>query len=108
MGNRSASYREHLLKSLKDPTEREAYINAALEEGDPRLLLAVLKDCAEAMGGMTWLERKTHISRPALYALLSKGGNPKYENLEKVLSAFDLRLAVKSTVNLKKRELAHA
>lgn len=108
MGKLTISYREELMKSLKNPAEREAYINAALEEGDPKLLLAVLKDCAEAMGGMTWLEGKTHITRQALYALLSKGGNPKYENLEKVLSAFDLRLAVKSRAHHGKKQFAHA
>ena len=105
MGKLTVSHREYLMKRLKDPALREEYINAALEEGDPKLLLAVLKDCTEAMGGMTWLQGKTHITRQALYTLLSKGGNPKYENLEKVLSAFDLRLAVKRTG--RKGVLAH-
>jgi len=108
MGKMTVSYREDLMKSLKDPAEREAYINAALEDGDPKLLLSVLKDCAEAMGGMTWLQGKTHITRQGLHALLSKGGNPRFDNLERVLSAFNLRLSVKSTTRQGKKELAHA
>lgn len=106
MAKLTESYREELLKSLKDPVEREAYINAALEDGDPKLLLSVLKDCAEAMGGMTWLQGKTHITRQGLHALLSKNGNPRYGNLEKVLAAFDLRLEVKRTT--RKGAMAHA
>jgi probable addiction module antidote protein len=108
MGKRSGSYREELLKSLKVPREREAYINAALEEGDQKILLTVLKDCAEAMGGITWLQRKTNLTRATLYQLLSKEGNPRYESLERVLSAFHLRLAVKETSSFGKRELAKA
>ncbi len=108
MGKLTVSHREHLLNSLKDPAEREAYINAVLEECDPKLLLGALKDCAEAMGGITWLQGKTHITRMALYQILSKDGNPKFMNLERVLSAFDLRLAVKSTSKSAKKEMVRA
>ena len=108
MGNRSSSYHEYLIKRLKDPKRREGYINAALEDGDPKILLAVLEDCAEAMGGITWLSRETHLSRPALYKLMSKKGNPKYESLAKVLTAFDLRLGVFLAKKSQKAEPARA
>ena len=94
MGNRSASYHDFEIELLKDPKKREAFINEALEEGDPKILLAVLEDCAEALGGISWLSRETHLSRPSLYKILSKQGNPKYDSLAKVLSAFGLRLNV--------------
>ena len=35
MGNRSESYKDYLIESLKDPEERAAYINAALETATP-------------------------------------------------------------------------
>jgi probable addiction module antidote protein len=94
MGNRSTKYRDFEIKLLKDPKEREAFINAALEDGDPKILLSVLKDCAEAMGGMTWLAKETHLTRASLYKILSDEGNPKYDSLAKVLRPFGLRLAV--------------
>ena len=86
----------------------EGYINAALEDGDPKILLAVLEDCAEAKGGITWLSRETHLTRPTLYKLLSEKGNPKYDSLAKVLTAFGLRLGVFAVHKHKKGELAHA
>ncbi len=95
MGNRSVDYREDLMKRLKNFALREAYINAALEEGDSKFLLTALKNCAEALGGLTWLNRKTHITQAALCKLLSKSGNLRYGNLKRVLYAFDLRLAVR-------------
>lgn len=94
MGNRSDSYKELLLERLKVPKHREAYINAALKDGDPKILLAVLEDCAEAMGGVAWLAKETHLSRPAIYKIISDKGNPRWDSLIKVLSAFDLRINV--------------
>lgn len=106
MGNRSSNYHDFEIELLKDPQKREAFINEALEEGDPKILLAVLEDCAEAMGGITWLSRVTHLSRPSLYKIMSKKGNPKYDSLARVLSAFGLRLNV--SIAKSKKELAHA
>jgi probable addiction module antidote protein len=106
MGKRSESYKEFILERLKDPKERVGYINAALEDGDPKILLSVLEDCVEAMGGISWLSRETHLSRPSLYKIMSKKGNPKYDSLAKVLSAFGLRLNV--SLAKSKKELAHA
>jgi probable addiction module antidote protein len=94
MGNRSADYQEWLIGRLKNPKEMADYINAALEDGDPKILLAVLKDCVEAMGGVSWLSRETHMTRAAIYKILSAEGNPKYDSLLKVLNLLGLRLNV--------------
>jgi len=48
VGKRSENYREDLMKALKDPEERAAYINAALEDGDTKVLLTALKNITEA------------------------------------------------------------
>lgn len=108
MGNRSASYKEYLLGRLKDPEERAAYINAALADGDPDILLACLNDCAKAMGGKTWLAHQAHLSRQAITAIVSKDGNPKYRNLTRVLAPMGLRFKVEATVVSRKKQLAHA
>lgn len=45
---KSRSYDETLKESLSDPDEAAAYLNAALEEGDPAgFLLALKKDIEE-------------------------------------------------------------
>ncbi len=94
MGNRSVSYHDDLIERLKNPEHRIGYINAALEDGDPKILLSVLEDCAEAMGGVAWLAKETHLTRPAIYKIISKKGNPRWDSLAKILSAFNLRINV--------------
>ena len=94
MGKRSVNYREDLIKALKDPEERAAYINAALEEGDTKVLLTALKNIAEANGGVGKLAARTKLARESLYRMLSKEGNPELRSLEKILHSFGLRLSV--------------
>ena len=54
-----------------------AYLNAALEDGDPSLVSAALGDVARARG-MTQLARETGITRDGLYKALSPSGNPSF------------------------------
>lgn len=91
----SKSYHEYLIKSLKnDPEEAAGYLNAALEDGDYRVFLGALRDVAEALGGISKLAKKTKLSRPNLYRMLSEKGKPEITSLYKVLKAFGLTLAV--------------
>jgi len=48
---RSGNYEDWLLKSLKDSKEAAAYLDAALAEGEPRVLLKALGDVVRAQGG---------------------------------------------------------
>lgn len=52
-----------------------AYLEAALEEGDPALIAAALGDIARAKG-MTQVARETGLGRESLYKALSPEGNP--------------------------------
>jgi probable addiction module antidote protein len=104
--SRTRKYRDYLKEKIKDPVERAAYINAALEDGEPKILLAVLKDCVESMGGISWLSGETHMTRAAIYKILSTEGNPKYDSLLKVLTPLGLRLNVEPT-KVGGRALAH-
>lgn len=90
---KSISYQEYLIKSLKDPVEAEAYLNVALEEGDPQLLLLALRNVAEANGGMAKLAKKTSLNRENLYRLLSLKGNPEYSSLCTILNTLGFKLA---------------
>ena len=93
---RSKSYRKDLIESLKDLNEAVAYLNAALEDGDPEVFLLALRDVAEARGGgMTRLSEKTKLNRENLYKILSEQGNPELASLETLLDALGLSLAVR-------------
>ncbi len=83
---------EDYLKTAEDITE---YLNAAMEDGDDRVLLMALRNVTSATGGMTKLARKTGLSRESLYRLLSEGGNPRLSSLIAVLRSFGLSLAVR-------------
>ena len=65
-----------------------------LEEGNYRMFLVALRNVAGAHGGMVHLSRKTKLSRPNLYKMLSKKGHPEIQSLHKVLEAFGLTLSV--------------
>ena len=87
-------YHDFLIERLKDPEEAAGYLNAALAEGDRVLFLVALRNVAEAHGGMLQLSKRTKLSRPNLYRMLSKNGQPEIQSLYKVLDAFGLTLQV--------------
>lgn len=70
-----------------------AYVNAAMEEGDPALFAAALGDIARARG-MTEIARKAGMSRESLYRALSSDGNPELATVMKVMKALGLRMTV--------------
>lgn len=70
-----------------------AYLDAALEDGDPQVIVAALGDIARARG-MTQLARDAGLGRESLYKALSPTGNPEFATILKVVSALGLRLHV--------------
>lgn len=92
--SRNIPWEPYLINSLKNSKEAEGYLNAALEDDDPRILLLALRDVAEAHGGMSKIARTCKLNRESLYRMLSKKGNPSLESLAKLLSSMGFRLAV--------------
>ena len=76
---------------LKTEEDMAAYLEAALEDGDPKLVSAALGDIARAKG-MTQIARETGLGRESLYKTLSPEGNPELATLLKVIHALGLRL----------------
>lgn len=68
-----------------------AYLEAALEDGDPALVAAALGDIARAKG-MTGVSRAAGVGRESLYKALSASGNPEFATVLKVIRALGLRL----------------
>jgi len=88
-------FHDYLVGSLKDPEEAAEYLNAVLEENDPKLFLAALRDVADAYG-MGEIAKKTDLNRPSLYRMLSKEGNPEIYSVFSLLSAIGLKLKTKA------------
>jgi probable addiction module antidote protein len=76
---------------LETEADMAAYLEAALEEGDPALVAAALGDIARAKG-MTQLSRDTGLGRESLYKALSPSGNPEFATVMKVVAALGLKL----------------
>lgn len=80
---------------LKTPEDIAGYINAAIEDGDERVMLAAMSDVARAVMGMSALAQCTGLSREALYTALSENGNPRLSNFVQILHALGLELSVR-------------
>jgi len=90
----SAPYHDWLIKSLKDPKEAAAYLEAAIDDGDQAGLMRALRNVAEARGGIGYIAKSANLNRESLYRTLSAGGNPELRSLTAILHAAGLRLSV--------------
>lgn len=77
-----------------DPTLALDVINGILEDGDQAELLIVLRQLAQAFGGVQVVAEQAHLNPTQLYRTLSPKGNPALNSLTAVLKAMGLRLAV--------------
>jgi probable addiction module antidote protein len=78
---------------LSTEEEIAAYLDAALEDGDPALVAAALGDIARAQG-MARIARKSGLGRESLYNALSAEGNPEFATVMKVIRSLGLKLQV--------------
>ncbi|MBT9161099.1 addiction module antidote protein [Serpentinimonas barnesii] len=76
---------------LNTEEDMAAYLEAALEEGDPALISAALGDIAKAKG-MSQIARDAGLGRESLYKALAPSGNPEFATIMKVVSALGLQL----------------
>lgn len=76
---------------LHSDADMAAYLEAALELGDPAVVSAALGDIARAKG-MTQIASETGLGRESLYKALSADGNPELATVLKVVRALGLTL----------------
>ena len=75
----------------------EGILEAALEENDTALLLAVIGDIARSKG-MAQIAKEVNVARESLYRSLSSEGNPSFSTIVKVLDNLGFQLSVKQKV----------
>jgi probable addiction module antidote protein len=80
---------------LETEEDMAAYLDAALEDGDPALVVAALGDIARAKG-MSQIAREAGLGRESLYKALSASGNPEFATILKVVRALGLELHVEA------------
>ncbi len=77
-----------------DPAFALEVVNGILEDGDQAELLIVLRQMAQAFGGVQAVAEQAHLNPTQLYRTLSPKGNPALSSLLAILKAMGLRLAV--------------
>lgn len=69
-----------------------AYLNAALEEGDPDLLMAAIADVAKARG-IAQVAADAGLGRESLYKTLKPGSKPQLSTVFRLLHALGIKLS---------------
>jgi len=85
------TYPWDIAEHLETKEDMAAYLEAALEDGDPTLVAAALGDIARSRG-MTHIARETGLGPESLYQALSVEGNPEFATVLKAIQALGLRL----------------
>jgi probable addiction module antidote protein len=77
---------------LDDEETIAEYITAALEDPNPDVFLAAVRDVARARG-MTQLAKDAGLGRESLYKALAPGAKPRYDTVVKLLLALGVKLS---------------
>lgn len=87
-------YHADLIRHLKNPKAAVGYLNAALDEDDPKVFLLALRNVVEARGNMTRFAKKCEISRANVYKMTSQKGNPSIASVLKLMRClgFDFKV----------------
>ena len=79
---------------LDSPEMIAAYIDAALEDGDPALIAVALGNVARAKG-MSKIAKETGVTREGLYKALSAEGDPRLTTFLGVIKSLGLHISVR-------------
>jgi probable addiction module antidote protein len=77
---------------LDDEETIVEYITAALEDPNPDVFLAAVRDVARARG-MAQLAKDAGLGRESLYKALAPGAKPRYDTMLRVLHALGVKLS---------------
>lgn len=69
------------------------YLNAALENPDPRMFLLAVGNVAKARG-IANVAEEAGLGRESLYKALAPGAKPRYETVRKLVDALGVKLTV--------------
>lgn len=78
---------------LNDEETIAEYLTAALEDPNPDVFLAAVRDVARARG-MAQLAKDAGLGRESLYKALTPGAKPRYDTVLKLLHALGVKISV--------------
>lgn len=75
------------------PADIAGHLSQVMQSHDPALLAAALGAIAKAHG-MTRVAEASGLTREALYKALRPGAQPRFETVQRVMQALDVKLRV--------------
>jgi probable addiction module antidote protein len=94
---RTKNYEESLLEALKNPEEALAYLNAALMDEDQEVFLLALKHVLKAQDvDISDFAERSDITRQNIYHMLSKKGNPRWDNFRSIIDSMGLQFRLEA------------
>lgn len=93
MSEITVKYEDSLRSALADPQEAAAYLNAAMEDGDPAVFLLALHDVAEARG-VAVAASQARPNQEGMNKTLSSAADSQLISLDALLRSLGLRLAI--------------
>lgn len=103
MPGKLISQEESLTRLLTSKKRVVAYLNAALEEDDPRAFLAAVRNVIKIKGGFSEIAKATNLNRGHLYKTFSTKGNPRFDSFNTTLNAMGYKISIKSAPKVKGR-----
>lgn len=92
---RAVPYDEAMADMYREnPELAAAVLNERLADGDPEMLLLMLRQLSKAFGGIAQIAEITGLNENTLYRTLSRRGNPNLKTLLGITGAMGLRLTV--------------
>lgn len=85
-------FEEWLRESIQTPKDAAAYLSAAAEDGDTRVLLKAIKAVIDVHGGLSGIARQTKLNRANLHRALTGKGSLSVENFNRVIRASGLSM----------------
>lgn len=76
---------------LRDEDDILAYLEAAVDDGDPAMIAVALGNIARSRN-ISQLARDTHMTRDGIYKALSGQGNPSFSTIAKLADALGFRI----------------
>ena len=80
---------------LNDEETIAAYLTAALEDPNPDVFLAAVRDVARARG-MAQLAKDAGLGRESLYKALTPGAKPRFDTVLKVAKALGVKFTARA------------
>ena len=85
-----------VVEYLEDEEDIQAYLNAAIEEGDTKYFFKALGNIARSRN-ISQLSKDAGMSREGIYKALSGEGNPSFNTVARITKALGLKLQFKGT-----------